>query len=69
LVAIEHAIVAAHHHVGASNPDDITNLGDLIHVTHRSDPVHDGVPVGGVSTISAYDSTGKPVATPTMAGR
>jgi hypothetical protein len=69
LVAIGEAIVVAHHHVGASNPDDITSLGDPIHVTHRSDPINSGIPVGSVSTISAYDSTRKPVATSTIAGR
>jgi hypothetical protein len=68
-VPIVHPIVFAHHPVGASKPDDITKLGDLIYVTYQNNAGNDGTPVGSFSTIIAYDSTGKSVATYTIPGR
>jgi MYXO-CTERM domain-containing protein len=69
VVPIVHPIVFAHHPVGASKPDDITKLGDLIYVTYQNDAGKDGTPVGSFSTIIAYDSTGRSVATYTIPGR
>jgi MYXO-CTERM domain-containing protein len=69
VVPIVHPIVFAHHPVGASKPDDITRLGDLIYVTYQNNAGKDGTPVGSFSTIIAYDSSGKSVATYTIPGR
>ena len=64
-----HPVVFAHHPEGASKPDDITTLGGLIYVTYQNDAGKDGTPFGSFSTILAYDSTGKSVATYTIPGR
>lgn len=69
VVPIVHPVVFAQHPDGASKPDDITRLGDLIYVTYQNDAGNDGTPVGSFSTIIAYDSTGKSVATYTIPGR
>jgi hypothetical protein len=69
VVPIVHPVVFAQHPVGSSKPDDITRLGDLIYVTYQNNAGNDGKPVGSFSTIIAYDSTGKSVATYTIAGR
>ena len=68
-VPIVHPVVFAHHPDGATKPDDITKLGDLIYVTYQNDAGKDGTPVGSYSTVIAYDSTGKSVATYTIPGR
>jgi hypothetical protein len=69
VVPIVHPVVFAQHPDGASKPDDITRLGDLIYVTYQNDAGNDGTPVGSFSTIITYDSTGKSVATYTIPGR
>jgi hypothetical protein len=64
-----HPVVFAHHPDNTSKPDDITTLGGLIYVTYQNDAGKDGTPAGSFSTIIAYDSTGKSVATYTIPGR
>ena len=68
-VPLVHPVVFAHHPDGSSKPDDITTLGGLIYVTYQNDAGKDGTPVGSFSTIIAYDSTGRSVATYTIPGR
>jgi len=64
-----HAVMFARHPAGASKPDDITRLGDLLYVTYQNDAGKDGTPAGSFSTVIAYDSTGKAAATYTIPGR
>jgi hypothetical protein len=40
---------------GATKPDDITKLGDLLYVTYRNNAGNDGTPAGSTSTIVAFD--------------
>lgn len=54
----------------ATNPDDITQLDDLVYVTFQNDAGKDGAPAGSFSTIAVYNaSTGVLVTTYTMTGR
>jgi hypothetical protein len=55
---------------GASKPDDITKLGQLIYVTYQNNAGKDGTPPGSMSTIVAFDPTTKAVvATYSVTGR
>jgi len=55
---------------GATNPDDITKLGDLLYVTYQNKAAADGSPAGATSTVVAFDrATGAVVTTYTLTGR
>jgi hypothetical protein len=54
----------------ATNPDDITQLDDLIYVTFQNNAGKDGTPAGSFSTIAAYQAdTGALVTTYQLPGR
>ncbi|MGH3852028.1 MAG: hypothetical protein ACRDR6_00715 [Pseudonocardiaceae bacterium] len=54
----------------ATNPDDITQLGDLIYVSFQNNAGKDGAPAGSFSTIAAYQaSTGHLIGTYRLTGR
>jgi hypothetical protein len=55
---------------GATHPDDITRLGDLLYVTYQNNAAADGSPAGATSTVVAFDrATGAVVTTYTLTGR
>jgi hypothetical protein len=55
---------------GASKPDDITRLGELLYVTYQNNAGKDGTPAGSTSTIVGFDRhTGQVVQTYTVTGR
>lgn len=55
---------------GATNPDDITKLGDLLYVTYQNNAAADGSPAGATSTVVAFDrARAAVVATYTLTGR
>jgi hypothetical protein len=54
---------------GATKPDDITKLGDLLYVTYQNNAGKDGNPPGSKSTIVAFDSAGAVVTTYSLTGR
>ena len=68
-VPVVDAQVFVHHPPGASKPDDITELDNLIYVTYQNNAGKDGTPAGSASTILAFDSSGKTVASYTIPGR
>ncbi len=54
----------------ATNPDDITQLDDLVYVTFQNNAGKDGAPAGSFSTIAAYRAaTGALVTTYQVTGR
>ena len=56
--------------IRATNPDDITQLDDLIYVTFQNNAGKDGTPAGSFSTIAAYRATtGALVTTYQLPGR
>jgi len=69
VVPTVHPVMFARHPAGASKPDDITRLGDLLYITYQNDAGKDGTPAGSFSTVIAYDSTGRTVAKYTIPGR
>jgi len=55
---------------GATNPDDITQLGNLLYVTYQNNAGADGSPSGSTSTIVAFNQrTGAVAATYILPGR
>ncbi len=55
---------------GASKPDDITILDNLLYVTYQNNAGKDGTPAGSMSTIAAIDpANGKVVTTYSVLGR
>ncbi|MBV8996723.1 MAG: hypothetical protein JO287_24145, partial [Pseudonocardiales bacterium] len=56
--------------ITATNPDDITRLGDLVYVSFQNNAGKDGAPTGSFSTIAAYRAdTGALVTTYQVTGR
>jgi hypothetical protein len=54
----------------AANPDDLTQLGDLIYVSFQNNAGKDGTPAGSFSTIAAYHAdTGALATTYQLTGR
>ena len=54
----------------ATNPDDLTQLGDLVYVSFQNNAGNDGTPPGSFSTIAAYQAdTGALVTTYQLTGR
>src|SRR5580704_12020572 len=66
---VVHPVLFAKGPAGATNPDDITMLGDLVYVTFQNNAQADGTPEGATSTIVAFDHSGNVVTTYTLPGR